>query len=124
MPNTPNPLTDAEIKEMLTKWTTPIFYSGPYGKLEPQTQVSILGVSSALLAEAIYFASIDRMDEMQRRMECVKKTVELNPSGVLNTLLRVTQIYLDALDDAPPEPLHEVRKEDIGKTVIRKEPTT
>lgn len=123
MPNTPKPLTDAEVKEMLSKWTTPIFHSGPYGKLEPQTQVPILGVFAAMLAEAIYFATIDRMDEVQPRMERVKKAVELNPSAVLNTLLLVTQIYLDALDDAPSEPLYEVRKDDIGKTIIRKEPT-
>ena len=124
MPNTPKPITDAEVKETLAKWTTPIFYSGPYSKLESQTQASILGVDSALLAQAVYFASIGSMNEVQRRMECVKKTVELNPSAILSTLLIVTQIYIDTMDDAPSEPLHEVRKEDIDKAIIRKEATT
>lgn len=65
MPNTPNPLTDSEIKETLAKWTTPVFTSDPCSKLEPQTQAAVLGVSSTLLAQAVYFASIDRMDEVQ-----------------------------------------------------------
>ena len=124
MPDTSKPITDSDIKEMLAKWTAPLFTSGPYSKLEPQTQVAVLGVFSALLAQAAYFASIDRMGEVRPRMECVKMATELNSSPHLNTLLLLTQIYMDALEDAPSEPLYEVRKEEIGKTVTRKEPAT
>lgn len=124
MPNTPNPLTDSDIKKILAEWEMPLFTSGPYSKLTPQTQVAVLGVFSALLAQAAYFASIDRMDELQRRMERVKMGTELNASPHLNTLLLLAQIYIDALEDAPSEPLYEVRKEDIGAAVARKESTT
>lgn len=124
MPDTPKPLTDSDIKNMLGEWKTPVFFSGPYSKLTPQRQVAVLGVFSALLAQAAYFASIDRKGEVRPRMECVKMATELSSSPHLNTLLLLTQIYMDALEDAPSEPLYEVRKEDIDKAVIRKEPTT
>lgn len=124
MPNPPHPLTDSDIKKVLAKWKTPVFFSGPYSKLTPQTQVAVLGVFSAMLAQAAYFASIDRMDEVQPRMERVKMGTELNSSLHLNTLLLLTQLYMDALEDAPSEPLYEARKEDIGTTVVRKESPT
>lgn len=124
MPHTPNPLTDSDIKEMLAKWTMPVFCSGPYSKLEPQTQVAVLGVFSTMLAQAVYFAAIDRTDEVQLRMERVKLAAKLNSSPHLDTLLLIAQISIEAMGTTPSTPLYEVRKEEIGKPVIRKEPTT
>lgn len=124
MLNTPKPITNAEIKEMLTQWETPVFFTGPYSKLKPQTQVAVLGVFSTMLAQAVYFAAIDRTDEVQLRMERVKLAAKLNSSPHLNTLLLIAQISIEAMGTTPSTPLYEVRKEEIGKPVIRKEPTT
>lgn len=124
MPNTPNPLTDSDIKKILAEWETPVFFTGPYSKLEPQTQVAVLGVFSAILAQAIYFASIDRADEVQPRIERVEMAAELNTSPQFSTLLTLARLYLEALVETPSEPLYELRKENIGKAIIRKETTT
>lgn len=124
MPKTPKPIIDAEIKEMLTHWKTPVFFTGPYSKLEPQTQVAVLGVFSAVLTQAVYFASIGRTDEVQPRMERVKIATELNTSPQLSTLLTLARLYLEALPETPSESLYEPRKEDIDKAIIRKEATT